>query len=63
MNTDRRGVVRRDKLPTPVEGNGERLGRASPEPTRNEYLAFALANKRKPWARRWLREHYMGRFL
>lgn len=60
---DRRGVVRKQKLPTPVEGNGETVGRAIAEPTRNEALTLALANKHKPWARRWLRTHYMGRFL
>lgn len=57
--TDRRGVVR--KGPPPAVGSGETPPIA--ETPRNEYLAFALAHQKKPWARRWLRGRYMGRFL
>ena len=52
---DRRGVVRRNKLPTPVVGNGGTVGRAIAETTRSEAFKLAMASKHKPWARRWLR--------
>lgn len=35
------------------------------EPTnlKRDAWSLARANLRKPWARRWLRQNYMGRFL
>jgi len=60
-SSDRRGVVRKPRLPTPVVGNGETVGRAIAEPTRSEAYTLALANKHKGWAKRWLRAH--GRWV
>jgi hypothetical protein len=63
QTVDRRGVIRRNKMPTPIVGNGETVGRAIAETTRTEAFDLAMANKHKPWARRWLRTNFMGKFL